>query len=72
MGGQNAVAIARAQAALKAGPGPAQATQAYEIIGMCACTLRDAATARDAISHVGITRREMIKGACQENGVLIK
>jgi serine/threonine protein kinase len=72
MGGQNALAISRAQAALKAGPGPAQAMQAYEIIGMCSCALRDAATAREAASHVSSTRRDTIKEVCEKNGVLIK
>jgi hypothetical protein len=72
MSGQNAVAVGKARAALRAQPGPAQALQAYEIIGMCSCALRDGAAAREAASHLGSTRREMIKGVCEKNGVPIK
>jgi pilus assembly protein CpaC len=71
MRGQHSTAISKANAALKAQPKPGQAFQAYEIIGTCSCALRDANAAREAASHLDLTKRNTIKAACAKNGVAI-
>jgi hypothetical protein len=72
IGGQPFVAIGQARAALKATPNPAQALQAYEIIGICACDLGEASAAREALSHLSSARRETVKSVCEKNKVKIE
>jgi hypothetical protein len=71
LAGQNATAIAKARAGLKAQPTTAQTTQAYEIIGICSCGLRDGRTAREAASHLSTVRRGVVRADCEKNGVPI-
>jgi len=71
MRGLHSVALNKAQAALKSGPTPAQAMQAYEIIGVCACVFGEANAARDAMSHLSSDRRNMIMAACAKSGVAL-
>jgi hypothetical protein len=70
--GHYAYAIGKAQAALKTETKPAQAAQAYEIIGTCSCALGEADAAREAVSHLGETKREMVKAACEKRGVALE
>jgi serine/threonine-protein kinase len=72
MRGHYAVAIDRAQAALKAEPKHAQAMQAYEIIATCSCAIGQADTAREAASHLSDTKRELVKETCEKHGVTIE
>lgn len=72
MAGHYASAISKAQAALKAEPKPAQAVQAYELIATCACALGHADAAREAISHLGDSKREAVRAMCMKNGVSIE
>jgi hypothetical protein len=71
MRGHHAVAIGKAQAALKGAPTQAQAVQAYEIIGTCSCALGEAGAAREAASHLSDTKRELVKAVCEKHGVTI-
>jgi serine/threonine-protein kinase len=66
--GHFAAAIGKARAALAAEPTPAQAAQAYELIGICACARGDASTAREAAGHLADSRRDMVKAMCEEMG----
>jgi eukaryotic-like serine/threonine-protein kinase len=72
MGGRDAAAISKAQAALKAEPEHAQAIQAYEIIATCSCAIGDVAAAREAASHLSDTKRDLVKAMCMKKGVTIK
>ncbi len=72
MRGQYPVAIGGARAALKAGPTPAQAVRAYEIIGTCFCAMGEAGGAREAALHLSDTNREMVRAACEKKGVTIE
>jgi serine/threonine protein kinase len=72
MRGHHAVAIGKAQAALKAEPKRAQAMQAYQIIGSSSCAIGEAADAREAASHLDETMREMVRAACERRGVTIE
>ena len=72
MSGQNAVAISKAQAALRAGPKPAQAVHAWELIACCSCNLRQSNAALAAASHLDNSRREMVKLVCARKGVPIE
>jgi hypothetical protein len=67
MGGQNESAVGKAQAALKATPTAAQATQAYEIIATCSCALRKRDAALAAASHLDSARRNLVKAACEKS-----
>jgi len=69
LAGQLAGAIGKAEAAIKAGPKPAQLMQAYELIATCSCALHKRDGALDAASHLSNARRDMVKAACQKNGV---
>jgi serine/threonine-protein kinase len=70
--GHYAVAISKAQAALKSEPKQAQAVQAYEIIATSSCAIGQADTAREAASHLSDTKRELVKAACEKHGVTIE
>jgi hypothetical protein len=70
--GHHALAIGKAEEALKADPKPAQAIQAYETIGISSCAIRDAEAARAAASHLGDAKRESVKAACEKRGVTIE
>ena len=72
MAGQDDAAISKAQSALKAEPTPAQSAQAYEIIATCSCAIGEADAAREAASHLGDTKRELVKAMCMKNGVTIE
>jgi hypothetical protein len=72
MRGHYGAAIGKAEAALQAGPRPAQAMQAYEIIATCSCALGKADAARQAISHLNDTKREAVKAVCAKKGVTIE
>jgi serine/threonine-protein kinase len=72
MRGHYAVAIDKAQAALKAEPKRAQAAQAYEIITTSSCAIGQADTAREAASHLSDGKREQVKAACEKHGVTIE
>jgi hypothetical protein len=72
MRGHHALAISKAQAALKAEPKRAQAMQAYQIIGSSSCAIGEAADAREAASHLDETMREMVRAACKRNGLTIE
>ena len=71
MAGNYAAAIGKAQSALKAEPKPAQAVQAYEIIATSSCAIGQADAAREAFSHLGDTKRELVKATCAKHGVTI-
>jgi hypothetical protein len=71
MAGHYASAISKAQAALKAEPKPAQAVQAYELIATCACAIGQPDAAREAASHLGDSKRELVRARCTKNGVTI-
>ncbi len=70
--GHYAAAIAKAEAALKADPTPAQALQAYEVIGASSCGLRNGNAAREAASHLDDSKREAVRAACEKHGVPIQ
>jgi hypothetical protein len=72
MRGHYAAAIGKAEAALEAEPTPAQAARAYEIIGMCACAIGDGRAAREAASHLGEAKRELVREACEKKGLPIE
>ena len=72
MAGHYVAAISKAQSALKAEPNPAQAVQAYELIATCACAIGKADAAREAASHLGDSKRELVKATCGKNGVTIE
>ncbi len=72
MGGHYALAISKARAALKAEPKPAQAAQAYEIIGTSLCAIGEADAAREAASHLDGANRELVKTMCEKTGVRIE
>jgi len=72
MRGHHAVAISKAQAALKGDPTHAQAVQAYEIIGTCSCAIGEAGAAREAASHLSDTKRELVKAVCEKHGLTIE
>jgi hypothetical protein len=67
--GRHRAAVDWAQAVLRAGPAPAQAMQAYEIIGVSSCALRDVAAANEAASHLGDARRAAVRAVCENNGL---
>jgi hypothetical protein len=66
--GHFAAAISKARQALEAELPPAQADQAYELIGICACSIGDASVARDAASHLAGRRLDSVKAICDELG----
>ena len=70
--GHFAAAISRARAALEAEPTPAQAAQAYELIGICACSIGDASAAREAAAHLAETKRDLVKAMCEAMGQKIE
>ena len=70
--GHHALAIGKAEEALKADPKPAQTMQAYEIIGISSCAIRDADAARAAASHLSDAKRDSVKAACEKRGVTIE
>ena len=72
MAGHYALAISKAQAALKAEPKHAQAVQAYEIIATSSCAIGQAGTAREAASHLSDTERELVRTMCKASGVTIE
>ena len=72
MSGDYALAISKARAALKAEPKHAQAVQAYEIIATSSCAIGQADAAREAVSHLSDTARELVKTMCKASGVTIE
>jgi tetratricopeptide (TPR) repeat protein len=70
--GHFAAAISKARAALEAEPTPAQAAQAYELIGICACSIADASAAREAASHLAGASRDVVKAMCEAMGQKIE
>ena len=70
--GHHALAISKAQAALKADPTRAQALQAYQIITSSSCAIGEATGAREGASHLDESKREMVKAVCAKNGVTIE
>jgi serine/threonine protein kinase len=72
MAGQHALAISKAQAALKAAPNLAQAAQAYELIATCACAIGQPDAAREAALHLSDSKREAVRAMCMKNGVTIE
>ncbi len=72
MRGHYAAAIGKAQAALDAKPNQAQAAQAYEVIGTCACAIGQVDVAREAASHLSDSKRAPVKAACEKRGVAIE
>jgi hypothetical protein len=66
--GHFAAAISKARAALATEPTPAQAAQAYELIGICACSIGDGSAAREAAAHLADAKRDMVRVMCEEMG----
>jgi len=66
--GRFAAAIKKAREALEDSPTPAQARQAYELIGVCSCSLGDASAAREATAHLVGRSRGLVKAMCEEMG----
>ena len=64
--GQYAAAIETSRKALKIRP---SATQAYRIIAVCSCSLRDADGATKAYEKVEDRFKSLVKSACQRNGI---
>ena len=64
--GQYAAAIETSRKALKIRP---SATQAYRIIAVCSCSLRDADGATKAYDKVEDRFKSLVKSACQRNGI---
>jgi hypothetical protein len=64
-----AVAIGKAEAALKIDPGR---QAAYQIIAVCSCALRRADAAQQAISHLDEHKRRMVQTLCQRHGVTLE
>jgi serine/threonine protein kinase len=72
MAGHHALAISKAQVALKAAPNPAQAAQAYELIATCACAIGQTDVARESALHLSDSKREAVSAMCLKNGVTIE
>jgi eukaryotic-like serine/threonine-protein kinase len=70
--GHFAAAISKARQALDAEPTAAQAAQAYELIGICSCSIGEASAARDAASHLAGSRLDLVKAMCDEMGQAIE
>lgn len=64
-----AVAIEKAEAALKIDPGR---QTAYQIIAVCSCALRQADAAKQAVSHLHEHKRGMVQTLCQRHGVTLE
>jgi pSer/pThr/pTyr-binding forkhead associated (FHA) protein len=64
--GQHAAAIDYARKALRAKPG---LTNAYQIIAICSCALRDADGAARAYEKLDERNRLYVKSSCQKNGI---
>ena len=64
-----AVAIDKAEAALKLDPGR---QTAYQIIAVCSCALRQAEAAKQAISHLDEHKRRLVQTLCQRHGVTLE
>ena len=63
-----AVAIGKAEAALKIDPGR---QTAYQIIAVCSCAIRQADAAKQAVSHLDEHKRRMVQTLCQHHGVTL-
>ena len=64
--GQHAVAIDNARKALRAKPG---LTNAYQIIAICSCALRDADSAARAYEKLDDRNKDYVKRSCQKYGI---
>jgi serine/threonine protein kinase len=64
-----AVAIGKAEAALKIDPGR---QTAYQIIAVCSCAIRQADAAKQAVSHLDEHKRRMVQTLCQHHGVTLE
>ena len=64
--GQYAVAIDSARRALKAKPGLANA---YQIIAVCSCALKDADSAAKAFEKLDDRNKQYVRSSCQKSGI---
>jgi pSer/pThr/pTyr-binding forkhead associated (FHA) protein len=64
--GQYAVAIDAARRALRAKPG---LSSAYQIIAICSCSLHDPDTAFRAYEKLDERNKQLVRSACQKNGI---
>ena len=64
--GQYAVAIDSARRALKAKPGLANA---YQIIAVCSCALKDADSAAKAFEKLDDRNKQYVRASCQKSGI---
>jgi pSer/pThr/pTyr-binding forkhead associated (FHA) protein len=64
--GQYAVAIDSARKALKAKPGLANA---YQIIAVCSCALKDAGSAAKAFDKLDDRNKQYVRASCQKSGI---
>ncbi len=67
--GQHASAIESAKKALKVRPG---LTDAYQIIAVASCSLRDSDGAGRAYARLDDKTKSMVRGLCQRNGVSLE
>ena len=61
-------AVDLARKALHAKPGM---TDAYQIIAVCSCTLKDADAAARAYAKLDDKNRNLVRALCQKNGVTV-
>jgi pSer/pThr/pTyr-binding forkhead associated (FHA) protein len=64
--GQYVLAVDFARKSLRAKPG---FTSAYQIIAICSCSLRDPDTAMRAYEKLDDRNKQLVRSACQKNGI---
>ena len=66
--GQCGAAVDLSRKALHAKPGM---SDAYQIIAVCSCTLKDADAAGRAYAKLDDKNRNLVRALCQKNGVTV-